>query len=218
MDCTVGIGLLGCGTVGASVAQRLLSERDAIERRSGVRYKLQAIAIANPSKPRPAVDRSGALHQERARRHRRSARRSDRRSDRRHARRLRAARIRARTRPHGRHRQQRSHRHARPAPLCPRPFARRAAALRSCRLRGDSGDPRRSTMRSPATASTPSAAWSTARAPIFSRRWNAARTTTSRCAARKNWALPKSIRPATSRASTRRTNSRCSCSSRFKWR
>ena len=55
MDCTVGIGLLGCGTVGASVAQRLLSERDAIERRSGVRYKLQAIAIANPSKPRPAA-------------------------------------------------------------------------------------------------------------------------------------------------------------------
>ncbi len=54
MDCTVGIGLLGCGTVGASVAQRLLSERDAIERRSGVRYKLQAIAIANPLKARPA--------------------------------------------------------------------------------------------------------------------------------------------------------------------
>ncbi|HEY5340074.1 MAG TPA: homoserine dehydrogenase [Candidatus Aquilonibacter sp.] len=54
MDCTVGIGLLGCGTVGASVAQRLLSERDAIERRSGVRYQLQAIAIANPSKARPA--------------------------------------------------------------------------------------------------------------------------------------------------------------------
>lgn len=53
MDCTVGIGLLGCGTVGASVAQRLLAERDAIERRSGVRYKLQAIAIANPSKARP---------------------------------------------------------------------------------------------------------------------------------------------------------------------
>jgi homoserine dehydrogenase len=55
MDCTVGIGLLGCGTVGASVAQRLLSERDAIERRSGVRYQLQAIAIANPSKARPAA-------------------------------------------------------------------------------------------------------------------------------------------------------------------
>ncbi len=54
MECTIGIGLLGCGTVGASVAQRLLSEGDAIERRSGVRYKLQGIAIANPAKPRPA--------------------------------------------------------------------------------------------------------------------------------------------------------------------
>lgn len=54
MDCTVGIGLLGCGTVGASVAQRLLHGREAIERRSGVKYKLQAIAIANPSKARPA--------------------------------------------------------------------------------------------------------------------------------------------------------------------
>ncbi|HUA09145.1 MAG TPA: homoserine dehydrogenase [Candidatus Acidoferrales bacterium] len=54
MDCKIGIGLLGCGTVGASVAQRLLSERDAIERRAGVRYELQAIAIANPSKARHA--------------------------------------------------------------------------------------------------------------------------------------------------------------------
>lgn len=58
MDCTIGIGLLGCGTVGASVAQRLISERDAIERRAGVRYQLHAIAIANPNKPRPeAIDR-----------------------------------------------------------------------------------------------------------------------------------------------------------------
>jgi homoserine dehydrogenase len=55
MDCTVGIGLLGCGTVGASVAQRLLEEREAIERRSGVRFALQAIAIANPSKARLAA-------------------------------------------------------------------------------------------------------------------------------------------------------------------
>ncbi len=55
MDCTVGIGLLGCGTVGASVAERLLHEHGAIERRSGVKYQLQAIAIANPSKPRPSV-------------------------------------------------------------------------------------------------------------------------------------------------------------------
>ena len=58
MDCTIGIGLLGCGTVGGSVAQRLLSERDAIECRSGVRFQLHAIAIANPNKKRPdSIDR-----------------------------------------------------------------------------------------------------------------------------------------------------------------
>jgi homoserine dehydrogenase len=54
MDCTVGIGLLGCGTVGASIAQRLIHEREALERRSGVRYVLRAIAIANPNKTRPS--------------------------------------------------------------------------------------------------------------------------------------------------------------------
>lgn len=50
---TVGVGLLGCGTVGANVAERLQQERDAIERRSGVRYELRAIAIRDPHKPRP---------------------------------------------------------------------------------------------------------------------------------------------------------------------
>jgi homoserine dehydrogenase len=55
MDCTVGIGLLGCGTVGASVAQRLLSQRDSIEQRSGVRYELRAIAIAHADKVRPSA-------------------------------------------------------------------------------------------------------------------------------------------------------------------
>jgi homoserine dehydrogenase len=53
MQLTVGIGLLGCGTVGANVANRLQQERDAIERRTGVRYELRAIAIRDPQKPRP---------------------------------------------------------------------------------------------------------------------------------------------------------------------
>lgn len=58
MNVTVGIGLLGCGTVGANVAERLHHERDAIERRSGVRYELRAVAIENPSKERPdSLDR-----------------------------------------------------------------------------------------------------------------------------------------------------------------
>jgi homoserine dehydrogenase len=57
MDCTVGIGLLGCGTVGASVAQRLLTEREALERRAGVKFALQSIAIHNPNKQRShAID------------------------------------------------------------------------------------------------------------------------------------------------------------------
>ena len=53
MKMTVGVGLLGCGTVGANVAERLQRERDAIERRSGVRYELRAIAIRDPHKARP---------------------------------------------------------------------------------------------------------------------------------------------------------------------
>jgi homoserine dehydrogenase len=57
MDCRIGIGLLGCGTVGASVAQRLLHEREAIERRSGVAYTVRGIAIADEDKTRPnAID------------------------------------------------------------------------------------------------------------------------------------------------------------------
>ncbi len=55
---TIGIGLLGCGAVGANVADRLQRERDAIERRSGVRYELRAIAIRDPEKERPhSLDR-----------------------------------------------------------------------------------------------------------------------------------------------------------------
>ena len=55
MKLSVGIGLLGCGTVGASVAERLVRERAAIERRTGVRYDLRAVAIADPRKTRPAA-------------------------------------------------------------------------------------------------------------------------------------------------------------------
>jgi homoserine dehydrogenase len=58
MKLTVGVGLLGCGTVGANVADRLHRERDLIERRSGVRYELRAVAIRDPQKVRPeSLDR-----------------------------------------------------------------------------------------------------------------------------------------------------------------
>jgi homoserine dehydrogenase len=59
MNLTVGIGLLGCGTVGAHVADRLQRERDEIAYRSGVRYELRAIAIQDSCKRRPdSLDRS----------------------------------------------------------------------------------------------------------------------------------------------------------------
>ncbi len=53
MDCTAGVALLGCGTVGAHVAQRLLHDRDAIERRSGIRYQVRGVAVRDLLKPRP---------------------------------------------------------------------------------------------------------------------------------------------------------------------
>ncbi|HVA32898.1 MAG TPA: hypothetical protein VNG31_02045 [Candidatus Baltobacteraceae bacterium] len=59
MKLSVGIGLLGCGTVGASVADRLQRERAAIEHRSGVRYELRSIAIRDDRKVRPPALESG---------------------------------------------------------------------------------------------------------------------------------------------------------------
>jgi homoserine dehydrogenase len=57
MESIVGIGLLGCGTVGSSVADRLCRERDSVERRNGIRYELRGIAIRDPRKPRlPSLD------------------------------------------------------------------------------------------------------------------------------------------------------------------
>jgi homoserine dehydrogenase len=53
MKLSVGVGLLGCGTVGGSVAERLQREHAAIEQRSGVRYELRAIAVRDERKARP---------------------------------------------------------------------------------------------------------------------------------------------------------------------
>lgn len=55
MECIVGIGVLGCGTVGSAVVERLLNDRDSLERRSGIRYELHAIAVADIEKCRPAA-------------------------------------------------------------------------------------------------------------------------------------------------------------------
>ncbi len=59
MRLSVGIGLLGCGTVGSAVADRLHRERHTIERRSGVRYDFRAIGIRDVNKARPSLLDSG---------------------------------------------------------------------------------------------------------------------------------------------------------------
>lgn len=61
MECIVGIGVLGCGTVGSAVVDRLLHDRDALERRSGIRYELRAIAVADLEKCRPATINASLL-------------------------------------------------------------------------------------------------------------------------------------------------------------
>jgi len=54
MKQTVGIALAGCGTVGASVAERLLSGGPALFARTGVHYELRGIAVRRRDKERPA--------------------------------------------------------------------------------------------------------------------------------------------------------------------
>lgn len=58
MELTVGIAVLGCGTVGSSVAERLLRERSVLERRSGAGYRVRGIAILDHHKTRhDSIDR-----------------------------------------------------------------------------------------------------------------------------------------------------------------
>ncbi len=66
MESIVGIGLLGCGTVGASVAARLLNDRERIERQSGVRYEVRGVAIKDCAKSRNGLDASLFTHDARA--------------------------------------------------------------------------------------------------------------------------------------------------------
>jgi homoserine dehydrogenase len=58
---SVGIGLLGCGTVGSGVAQLLVENAAAIARTGGVSYTLRAVAVRTLSKPRPAPVDGGLL-------------------------------------------------------------------------------------------------------------------------------------------------------------
>lgn len=53
MQFTVGIAVLGCGTVGSQVADRLQRDRHALEHTTGVRYELCGVAIRDAAKDRP---------------------------------------------------------------------------------------------------------------------------------------------------------------------
>ncbi len=59
MQKIVGIGLLGCGTVGSAVAAGLVENADAITRRTGVRCELRGIATRRSNNARAIVDDPG---------------------------------------------------------------------------------------------------------------------------------------------------------------
>ena len=50
----VGVALLGCGNVGAALVGLLLDRGDALAVQSGAQLELTGIAVADPSRPRPA--------------------------------------------------------------------------------------------------------------------------------------------------------------------
>lgn len=54
MKQTVGIALLGCGTVGGSVAERLLTGEGTLFKRTGMHYELRGIAVRDLAKQRPS--------------------------------------------------------------------------------------------------------------------------------------------------------------------
>jgi len=57
---TIGIGLLGAGTVGGTLIHRLVTERAAIAAKTGLDLQIRRVAVRDPSKPR-AFDIPGDL-------------------------------------------------------------------------------------------------------------------------------------------------------------
>jgi homoserine dehydrogenase len=51
-DPTVGIGILGAGTVGGTLVRRLVADRDAIQAKTGIDLHVRRIAVRDPAKPR----------------------------------------------------------------------------------------------------------------------------------------------------------------------
>ncbi len=58
---SVGIGLLGCGTVGSGVAQLLVENAAPIARTAGIPFALRAVAVRSLTKSRPAMLDSALL-------------------------------------------------------------------------------------------------------------------------------------------------------------
>ncbi len=52
---TIGIGLLGCGTVGGSLVELLDARHDEIQRRTGIDLRIVRVAVRDTSTPRPGV-------------------------------------------------------------------------------------------------------------------------------------------------------------------
>lgn len=53
---TIRLGVLGCGTVGTSFCQLIVAQADEIERRTGLRLEIAAVAVRDTTRTRPGVD------------------------------------------------------------------------------------------------------------------------------------------------------------------
>ena len=58
---TVRVALLGCGNVGGALAEILLTRADDVADRTGIRLELVGIAVADPTKRRPAAIDTGLI-------------------------------------------------------------------------------------------------------------------------------------------------------------
>ena len=58
---TVGIGVLGAGTVGGTLVRRLVEDRAAIEAKAGLDLEVRRVAVRDPDRPRPFVLPPGVL-------------------------------------------------------------------------------------------------------------------------------------------------------------
>lgn len=58
---TIGVGILGGGTVGGSLARRLLEEQDVIDAKSGLRFELIKVGVSDVSKARSFTPTDGMI-------------------------------------------------------------------------------------------------------------------------------------------------------------